>query len=224
MVNHQIPWGGSLAIKTQVLQDCGVLEQWREAFVEDVPLRSAIQAKGLRVHLVPSTIMINQESCTVGSFTRWRQRQELATWLYHPPYNQLIAYCIVLIGLLLLAYGGLGWSLITQQWDKAAWFALPLGLNFAITLLLQRWVEKELGQILQARQIQVLPFSWVASLKLAVALLAGQLWGNLVLVFSARLKQVEWRGITYRIANRKVQLVEYRPYKPLERAMSSSSL
>jgi cellulose synthase/poly-beta-1,6-N-acetylglucosamine synthase-like glycosyltransferase len=224
MVNHEIPWGGSLAIKTQVLRDCGVLEQWREAFVEDVPLRSAIQAKGLRVHLVPSTIMINQESCTIGSFTRWRQRQELATWLYYPPYNQLIAYCIVLIGLLLLAYGGLGWSLIAQQWDKAVWFAVPLSLNFVITWLLQQWVEQELEQILQARQIQGSPFSWLASLKLAGALMAGQLWGNLVLVFSAHLKQVEWRGITYRITGRKVQLVEYQPYRPLERVMSSSSL
>ncbi|MFM7423435.1 MAG: glycosyltransferase [Elainella sp.] len=224
MVNQDIPWGGSLAIKTQVLQDCGVLKQWRESFVEDVPLREAIQAKGLRVHLVPSAIMVNQESCTVGSFMRWRQRQELATWLYHPKYKDLINYCIVLIGLLLLAYGGFGWSLFTQQWNRAAWFALPLGLSFAIALLLQQWVERELKQILQARQIQVLPFSASASLKLVLAMLAGQLWGNAMLVLSARLREVEWRGITYKISSCKVQLVEYRPYKPLAQAVTSSSL
>jgi cellulose synthase/poly-beta-1,6-N-acetylglucosamine synthase-like glycosyltransferase len=220
MVNYQIPWGGSLAIKTQVLRQCGVLEQWAYAFVEDVPLYGALKAHGLRVHLVPSAIMVNQESCTISSFTRWRQRQELATWLYHPSYRSLISYSAVLVALLGLMYGGLALALVTHHWSIAGWLAGALSLNLIISLLLQRWIDWEVRQVLQS---PVPSFSPGALAKLIVALVVAQLWGNAVLLVSAWVRRVEWRGITYQINSaRQVQLIQYLPYHSPDQSIGST--
>jgi cellulose synthase/poly-beta-1,6-N-acetylglucosamine synthase-like glycosyltransferase len=60
MYIYQIPWGGSLAMKTELFRQTPLLKQWEQAFCEDTMLLPTLQKLGLKLETVPSLIMVNR--------------------------------------------------------------------------------------------------------------------------------------------------------------------
>lgn len=61
------PWDGTLAIKTQVLHQTGLLNKRGQADSEDTMIRSVLKKYEMQVKFVLSLVMLNQEECNLPS-------------------------------------------------------------------------------------------------------------------------------------------------------------
>ncbi|MEZ6106444.1 MAG: glycosyltransferase family 2 protein [Pirellulaceae bacterium] len=51
---YGIPWGGSMAIRRELLSKAGLLDRWQTTFCEDTPTASQLKQHGYRVHTIRS--------------------------------------------------------------------------------------------------------------------------------------------------------------------------
>src|SRR5262249_1870383 len=58
----RIPWGGSLAFRTELFRRSDLLERWARSFVEDTGSHRVLRSLGLRLCRVPEATMVNHEN------------------------------------------------------------------------------------------------------------------------------------------------------------------
>lgn len=225
MHKYAIPWGGSLAVRADILRQPELLNRWQHSLVEDVTLYQVIKSQGLEIQPVLSALMVNRESCTLPNFFRWLQRQFVFVRLYHPSWSESLAYNTVLLTTLLCTYSLLGVASLTHQWQAAAWAGAGLALNLLIGVLLLIRIHRQVCRNLALRHESITPLSGLALLKLLPALLLSQLLCGVALVSSQPIRQITWRGITYQIQGpNQVKLLQYDAYQPVAQANSIVSL
>ena len=95
MQRYEIAWGGTLAIRKNVIDRCELVAIWRKSFCEDTPLANAFGEQKLRLHCVPNLIIENKESVSTLSAFHWISRQLLTVRLHHPAWNWVLVHGIV---------------------------------------------------------------------------------------------------------------------------------
>jgi hypothetical protein len=210
MYAFQIPWGGSLAFRTDVLRGLGLLGQWERSLWEDSAFFRALRDAGLHLHFVPAATMVTRESTDLASCFRFIRRQMLNVRLYHPGWPAIFTHGIASIAALAATAGVCAVGLAMRHWDAAAWTAgaiaaYILGLGIALAL-----VERKIQRIAQERDAATLGIPaavWLALPLTHLVYLA-------CLTSAAGLRKVDWRGITYEIRGPwDVRMVEYRPFQ-----------
>ncbi len=225
MHQYRIPWGGSMAVRADILRQPKLLHQWQHSLVEDVTLYQVIKNQGLEIQPVLSALMVNRESCTLPNFFRWLQRQFVFVRLYHPSWSESLGYNTILLTTLLCTYGILIMASISHQWQAAAWAGAILVLNLLISLLLLVNIHRQVCCNLAQRGEIITPLSGLALLKLLPTLLLCQVFCGLALISSQPIRQITWRGISYQIHSPdQIQLLQYDAYQPVEQASSTVSL
>jgi cellulose synthase/poly-beta-1,6-N-acetylglucosamine synthase-like glycosyltransferase len=225
MHKYTIPWGGSMAVRAEILRQPKLLQRWQHSLVEDVTLYQVLASQGLAVQPVLSTLMVNRESCTLPNFFRWLQRQFVFVRLYHPSWSESLGYNTVFLTTLLCTYGMLAVASLTHHWQAAAWAGAILLINLSIGLLLLVSIHRQVCCNLALRGEVLTPLSGLALLKLLPALLLSQIFCGLALVSSQSIRQITWRGITYQIHGpNQIQLLQYDAYQPVGQANSIVSL
>ncbi|OUL25304.1 glycosyltransferase family 2 protein [Nostoc sp. 106C] len=217
MYFYGIPWGGTLAVKTQVLHQTGLLDKWSKAFGEDTMIRSVMGKNKFRVKFVPSLIVLNREESDLPSLRYWLQRQLLASRLYHPWWLAVVGDTILTIfiptaiALLFLA------ALFTKQWHTAVFcFSCYSGYMLALLLLLLI-LEKEIQQLLRRHGEPETKLSSATIIKLFMGLPFTQWVYGLAMLRSLWMPTVKWRGVTYEVKGPwNLQLMDYRPYQILD--------
>jgi cellulose synthase/poly-beta-1,6-N-acetylglucosamine synthase-like glycosyltransferase len=219
MYFNQIPWGGSIAIKTESLRQAGILEKWQQAFTEDVLLYRVLRTHNLKVQFVPSVLMVNRENCTVDSFMRWVTRQFLIVRLYHPSWWGTVIYGLYSLLLVTLGLLSLLIATLTQNWAIAGWMAFAIAFFFGISTLLTLHLERRVQTLVEARG-ETLPPS-ANRVKLLMALPFAQVVCAIALITTLRVERVSWRGITYQIGGAwNIQMLKYMPYGPTQQPSS----
>ncbi|MBD2355323.1 glycosyltransferase family 2 protein [Tolypothrix sp. FACHB-123] len=217
MYLYGIPWGGTLAVKTQVLHQTGLVDKWSKAFGEDTMMRSVLGKNKYKVKFVPSLIMLNREESDLPSLRYWLQRQLLASRLYHPWWLAVVGDTILTIllpsAIALLALA----ALFTQQWQTAIFsFSCYCGYMLALLLLLVT-LEKEIQQVLQRQGEAPSKLLPATIFKIFLGIPFTQWVYGLAMLSSFWMPTVKWRGITYEIKGPwNLQLLDYRPYKILD--------
>ncbi|MBD2166005.1 glycosyltransferase family 2 protein [Calothrix membranacea FACHB-236] len=209
-----IPWGGTLAIKTEVIQKTGLLDKWSRAVCEDIMIRSVLGKHRLRVKFVPSLLMLNQEECDLPTLRNQIERQLTFSRLYHPQpsaifgdtFSSILQPTLVLMCLL--------WALFTSQWDNFV-FLLACYTSYTVGLLwLMLILEHGVQQIIRDRHQKPTPISFPTIIKLLIGIPLTQWLYGLGMLSSLRMSTMNWRGITYRISGPwNIRLVEYRKYR-----------
>ena len=221
-----IPWGGTFAIRTKVLRECGLVEKWARAVVEDAPMRQALADQGLRLQFVPSLMMVNREDCTLPFSLDFVKRQLTWTRLYHSRWWFVVGHAIstttvMAVSLLLMLAG---WT--RGETQTALWAAAGLGAYLLAMIVLTVVLESGVRHVVRARgEPMARPTPRVLAC-LPAAILLTQ-WVHMTAVALAMLNRyVTWRGATYRIAGPwDVRLVHYRPFEHrAETAGSNMSL
>jgi cellulose synthase/poly-beta-1,6-N-acetylglucosamine synthase-like glycosyltransferase len=225
MYLYRIPWGGSLAMRTELIRQAQLLDKWEHAFCEDTMLSRVLQEKGLQIKSVASLVMVNREECTLPSFRRWVNRQLLNTKLYHPGWLAILLYgtlttSIPATGALLIAI-----ALLHQQGNVAILMGSSLVSYLVLLLLLISIWERAVRRKLMMRQ-EVLPqMSAIAFGKLMLAIPVTQFILAIALLQTVLTRQVEWRGITYQIKGPwDIKLLEYFPSPYLNQTNPKTSL
>ena len=225
MYLYRIPWGGSLAIRTDLVRRAQLIERWEQAFCEDTMLRRVLQEKGLQIESVASLMMVNREECTLPSFRRWVSRQLLNAKLYHPGWNAVLIYGTIVF--LIPASAALSSivALFTAQWTSAVILGVSFVAYLTLLLVLINVWQQAVRAKLKLRRESLPNLSPVTFLKFIVAIPLSQLVCAIALWQAVLTKQVEWRGITYQIKGPwDIKLMEYLPYQYLKRTNPKTSL
>ena len=225
MYLYRIPWGGSLAIRTELVRQAQLIKRWEQAFCEDTMLRRVLQEKGLQIYSVTSLMMVNREECSLPSFRRWVSRQLLNAKLYHPGWNAVLIYgTITFVIPALAALLGIT-ALLQQQWTSAVILGVSFLVYLTLVLVLINVWQQAVREKLLLRHESLPNLSPVTFLQFVVAVPLTQLVCAIALWQAMLTRQVEWRGITYQVKGPwDIKLLQYFPYQYLNRTNPKTSL
>jgi len=94
MQAFDIAWGGSMATRRSVIEDCNLIDVWSQSFCEDTSVAKPLERHGLRLHRIPDLIVENREATTVKKCVPWISRQLLTARLHHPNWKFVKAHGI----------------------------------------------------------------------------------------------------------------------------------
>lgn len=217
-----IPWGGTLAIKTDVLRQTGLLEKWAQAFGEDLMMHNVLKKHGLRVKFVPSLIMVNREECDLLGILEYLQRLILYSRLYHPRWLAIVSEAVSSILFPSLAIFLFVLSLGVAQWDVAGLLLKSYSLYTLGLLLLMLTMELGVQPLIRAQGQRRTKLSIATVGRMLLAIPLTQWVYGLAMMSSLWMSTVKWRGIIYRIYSPwNVRLVEYHPYDFLDQPVDN---
>jgi cellulose synthase/poly-beta-1,6-N-acetylglucosamine synthase-like glycosyltransferase len=211
---YRIAWGGTLAIKTELIHETGLLDKWGRGYVDDTLIHSVLAKHGKQIKFVPSLLILNREECDLPRLFGWLKRQLLASRLYHPWWWAVVADSILTILLPNTVFVLFFTALFAGQLNIAAvCFASFTSYTMGLVLL-AIILEQAVQPTLCNHNHPTTPLTIPTLIRIFVALPLTQWVYGLAMVFSLRMSKVNWRGVTYCI-NRPwdIRLIEYRPYQ-----------
>lgn len=223
---YHIAWGGTLAVKTRVIREAGLLDRWSHSFCEDTMLFTQLRQHGWQVAFVPSLMMVNRESCDLGGFLGWVRRQLLTARLYHPGWSAVVGHGLgttaalagaVMLAVSALVLGDFG-SVVRLATALAAYELGAMGMLVPLEIAVRRIVS-ERGENAH----------WLTPVKLLrqlAAVVVTQVVYPVALLSALFLRQVTWRQAVYQIDGPwKIRLLRETRYElSSESAGSSTSL
>lgn len=208
------PWAGTMAFYRDTIDRIGLLQAWSKAMSVDATLHRCMKRHGLKYKLIGSLIMTNREDISLSKFHRWVTRQ-MAVIRYSA--SATVRTAEIQVGILLLLHLVL---------PIAAAFAFSIGaVGIAMASLLTLagyWLVCSLRMILIERAMRAMfrkrgeDPAWVSPSNVLLwypsVILVHYVIGTGVLK-ALHLKQVDWRGISYRLSgNGVVAMSDYHPY------------
>ena len=213
MYCYGIPWGGTLAVKTQLFRQSDLLDRWGRAFCEDTMLFRVLRQLGLRVAFVPSLLMVNRETCSIGGFSEWVRRQLLTARLYHPGWPAVVVHGLFTPVLLAASLAALAAALAMGQAQAAAWIGAGLAVYVVPLPLLLAGLEWSVRPMVAARGEAVGWLRPATAARMLPAIFATQTLYAAALLSAMTLRMVAWRGVRYQVDGPwRIRLLEYRPY------------
>lgn len=193
MTVFRIPWGGTMAVRREVIEDERLRERLRHAFSEDTTIGQFVEENGGRVHIEPRLIILNREQVGLGSFFRFEIRQLLAVRLQHRCWKWMALHGLTTIPLAAYPLARLA-GMPTGQGVGAAFLAYSLTLGWQSLRL-----GGEVGRLLEARQEDIPAWSLTRLGHALIAIPATLLlhWAAVARALGAR--RVTWRGVHYQI-------------------------
>lgn len=180
-------WGGSAAIRRQVLDKAEVVKRWHVAAIDDMSLTHAVKELGLKVHFVPDCLTI-----TNTSKRSWRQileftnRQTIIAYRMGFKKHWALTTTIVLPkGIVLLL------SISTAIWSRQL---TPLLLIPCAEILSYRLSILNFPQWLKNHQA-LRKMRWRLALVTPISLLIT----SLNCVYALFQKKIFWGGVRYKI-------------------------
>ncbi len=174
----EIPWGGSLCVKREVIDE-GI---WREnleySLCEDTSLIKALRVMGLKYFFIPDLLIVDETS-TIGfkDLTNWLTRQLLTVRLHHHAWPLI---CIHGLSTSFILFIGI----LNKSWISLFFYEFG-----CIGLLV--WIES-----IALKKSNHSIKNW------AVALLAGQVVNGIATFKASIARSTEWRGVNYRLTQK----------------------
>jgi len=222
---NRFTWGGSVALRSDLFRCPELLERWRTSVSSDTVIYDVVRRLGLQTAFVPSLLMINRESCSLGQFFRWVKRQLVVGRLYHPGWPIVLAHGLGTTLALIGAVALLVYALWAGQWIDAGILAgglLGYLLAMAAALVV---LESAARHVAHCRGEAV---SWITPttlIKFIYVLPLTQLLYAASLIAVLRLRTVVWRQIQYDIGpDRSVRIRQYQPFRSQAEPADDSSL
>jgi len=150
----------------------------------------------------------------VADAFRFLKRQMIWARLYHPRWALVVAHSVMGLLSLVVPIVVAVWAFANGESSIAAWLIGGVTAYVTGAALLVGLLESSARAVLRTRDEEVtrLTIGWALRLVPAVAL--TQLLYPLAVIACCFSKEVNWRGIRYRIVGRgKVRMVEYVPFR-----------
>ena len=202
-------WGGAMAVRREVFQDCQVVDYWTDALSDDYAISRAIHDHSRTIRFQPRCLSFSHEDCRLHELLEWSGRQLSITHIYHPNLWRLAFVSQALNSLTL--WGGMAF-LLMALWSpplvsNRLLFALAVVLASVYTLgCLKGWIRLHAVTLLFPEQAAVLrkyrlAYTFWGPLASLISLLGfiRSLWS----------RTIEWRGVRYRMVSpRKTEVLE----------------
>jgi hypothetical protein len=219
---NRFTWGGSVAIRAEVVRSQQLQDRWRNAVAEDTAIYGVVRQRGLRAAFVPSLMIVNREVCSVREFCSWMKRQLLVGRLQHEGWPVVLAHGLATSALLLISVALTIVAVFLDHWQAAT--VVGSGLFFYATAMIGvlMAMETAVRRIARARGERTGWLTPAAMAKFIVAIPLTQLLYALALTAVGAMKKLTWRGVEYQVDGPwQVRLVRYQPYKPTTTAGQS---
>lgn len=212
MQRYVIAWGGSLAIRTSVIKQCKLIQQWRTAFCEDTLLTSSLKKHKLTLHRVPHLIVENRETVSLLQSFHWISRQLLTVRLHHRAWPMVLLHAIA-TGIGSIVAPALAIVLFVSGSLDDAGMLIPVIIVYQfVNLVLLRLIECCNRQTIDSRESYAslpIPRSW-SRLKYVAAVLVTQVVQPLAVWQANSMEKVKWRGAKYAVKNsRTIKLIRF---------------
>ena len=200
-------WGGAMAVRRDIFNVCRVSEYWMNALSDDYAISRAIHDHSLTIRFEPHCLSFSHEDCELKELLDWTDRQLLITRIYKPGIWTIAFLSQMLYSLTL----GSGLAVVLSNlWRfgsiSDAVSAALAGVAAVVYLLgcVKAWIRvRALSMLFPEHEIV-----------LRKHVRAYVLWGPLAsllsllgLVRSAFKRDIEWRGIRYRMLSPEKTLV-----------------
>lgn len=189
---HNIPWGGTLALRVETFHELSLAERWSRAFCEDTLLTGALKQRGLKVEFVPELVMVSREGCSLRGFFIWMRRQLLTVRLYHSAWPVVLAHAVVTTATILL-------SVTRCLSSSAPGVAAALIFHLLVLAALGLWINHSVSSALLRRKIAERTWSLSDLALLLFAAPVTQLLYCAAALWAHLLRREVWRGAIYRI-------------------------
>lgn len=200
-------WGGAMALRRDIFSICRVSNYWMNALSDDYAISRAVHDHSLTIHFEPHCLSFSHEDCGLKELLDWTRRQLLITRIYQPGLWKKALLSQMLYSLTFWA----GFvSVLSSLWRHGLIRdveTLALG-GIAIVVYLLGCIK---GWI-RVRSLLIL-FPW-HEIVLRKYMLPYVFWGPLVsllsllgLIRSSFKRDIEWRGIHYRMVSTEKTLV-----------------
>ena len=211
MQRYHIPWGGSLAIRAETIERCGLVEHWRRSFCEDTAMVSPLKKHKLKIHRVPHLVLENTESVSLSGAFDWISRQLLTVRLHHPKWSWVMAHAfasgVAGIGAPLLIILMLWTGQTRGMWTLLQAFLAWQVANSVLLYLIERSNRQAIEQRDSFNRLPV-PQSPSFLMQFGSTLLTQWIYPFAAWQASA-MEKVNWRGVSYKVrGNGTVQLIE----------------
>jgi len=217
---HQIPWGGSLGIRRDVVEIARNDRYWQRTFCADITLASILAEKRLRVQIVPEAVSAVRETISFWPCLSFLARQMTWVRLYHPRWRFILADSILLASPAFLGLLGLVWAALLGDHRIAA-LVLGISVSYSVSLCLTHfWVEHHIFRVIRRHggSTQSPMAAWIKCFA-AAPLLPPLYW--LCALYAHFRRRVSWRGIDYRY--RGPWDIDVQVDKPFERSQSQET-
>jgi cellulose synthase/poly-beta-1,6-N-acetylglucosamine synthase-like glycosyltransferase len=187
-------WGGSYAVRLEVLKEVGIEDRWRRSLSDDMVLTQALKARGHRIAFAPRATVANETRMGLREVIEWTNRQACLALLYAPAMRRLTIPYGIYAASLVLATLSLSLILVAQS------FLLP-----TILLLSPLYLGLLKSHLRRAAFRRAMPsfrerFSrYRLWFYLASAILPFLMLYNVRK--ASRMTEFEWRGKVYRFTS-----------------------
>lgn len=194
----RVPWGGSLAARTDILRGDAVESLLSRAFVEDTIYFEVMSDHDLEVHCVPEVLMPNRSECYFWGFLGWAARQVFNTKLYYPYWNLMVGLSLLFCGSVVAWVVVLATLLADQEFGRSNVLVIHLISQFILTVfafwLIDRQKTRLLGELgKDSRNIATPLLRAILSAATSIVLMP-------YLTFRTYfIRIVSWRGVNYRV-------------------------
>ena len=192
---YAIPWGGSMALRRQLLQKNGLADHWQRCFCDDTGLGELMRRRGLRLCFLNALTLVNQESISLKACVSFIRRQLLCTRLDLRRWPFLLGANVGAM----LALATATCFLVAGLWYAHPWWVLGFGgallfhfVGQVSALLFGEWYVRRL---VRQRGQPALP--WCLSWKLVLVPLLAEAINAYCLVSALLARTVHWRGVDY---------------------------
>lgn len=222
-----IPWGGTLAIRREVIDGSPWLELLRTSLCEDTALTRPLVQGGWRHRFVPQLISVETaEGPPLLPLTRWIGRQLVMARLHHPGWPLVAAHGLATSLLLLLVSIQVLLAVGIARWDLLALALATLAGYELASLALAAWISRATARVLALAGRPLRPWSARRWLWQLLLLPLTQLVYGWALLLAITARRVEWRGVIYRLGREGVWIERLSafPFDPAGSSLTASDL
>lgn len=192
-----IPWGGCMAMKSEIIENSDLRNRLANAFGEDSTIATFLRKNGHKVVFVPQATILNSEDCSVSGFYNFLVRQYLTVRMNNPLWKVVFTGNLALglsaaLANIFLFINGPHWSGLVAGYSLLI-VALTVEIFSGISM-----VRKEKKQ----KNSEFVEFQMKHWLMFPVVLVALNYINLIASIHAAIVKEHLWRGITYRFSKR----------------------
>ncbi len=194
MYHLKMPWGGCYGIRMSAIRDGNLVEKWAKVAALDMHTTGEMKALGLKVHFVPSLMMVNREKSPLPAATNWIRRQLTWARLYNPGWWLVVAHTSAAAVAMASALVAVPFAFVVGPtapilWATSGLAAYLLGMTVLVGLL-----EFRIRHRLRENGQQIEPFQLWTLLPVMCAVPLTQFAQLFATLQATFLKRVAWRG------------------------------
>lgn len=189
-------WGGSMAIRRDVLERLDIREKWRGTLSDDFTVTRAMNEAGLAIQFVPKALTASIESCSFCELLEFTTRQMKITRVYAPKLWALSffgsgLFNVVMISAFLIA-------VFSRQNTVAVWVAIATLTLVSLFSIGKSWLRlKAVRLVLTRYESALLRQRWTQHTFWLIA--PALFFYNSFAAWISR--KMTWRGIEYELVS-----------------------